>query len=182
MRLLRFTPIMLLTSHAFLGGCSSHTSEPGAAQSYQPLVTLDGWSSVSRLDDPFVSDGEVPADCVGPGFRLEQDSGWLEIDTGLCNWVTLSGMALHPVEVGQMLELDVSHYDLNAAEPSAAELRLTFESCAAWSKTIPIPSAAAVYSERFPSPCAPGDQGNVLFHLHNHGQNTYQLRSLSVLR
>ena len=84
--------------------------------------------------------------------------------------------------VGQSLELTVSHYDLNAPAPATAELRLRFEACDAWSATIPIPSAANVDKEQFASPCALPDGGAVLFHLHNHGQNTYQLQDLSSLR
>jgi hypothetical protein len=54
--------------------------------------------------------------------------------------------------------------------------------CEAWSKLIPIPSPAAVYEEQFASPCALAANGRVLFHLDNHGQNTYQLQELSSLR
>ncbi len=168
-----------------LGGCSSGsgpatTSAP--EPTYQTLVALDGWSSVSRSDDPFVEDVAAAPACVGPGFYLEQQYHWLEIDTGLCNWVTLSGGADSAVAKGQMLQLTVSHYDLTAAAPAEAELGLTLDDCEAWSKTIPIPSEAAVYKEQFASPCGLPERGSVLFHLNNHGQNTYQLQDLSSLR
>ena len=59
---------------------------------------------------------------------------------------------------------------------------LRLDDCDAWSKTIPIPSAANVYKEQFASPCALAENGRVLFHLNNHGQNTYQRQDLSSLR
>jgi hypothetical protein len=182
MRLYRLAPVTLLAAFSVLAGCADgDAKKASAAQNFQPLVMLDDWSGVDRDADPFVS-GDAPATCVGPGFRVEEDDNWLEVDTGLCNWVTLTGTALHAVEHGQLLELDLSHYDLNAAAPATAELRLTLEGCDAWEKSIPIPSAASVYVEQFPSPCALKESGRVLFHLNNHGQNTYQLRSLSVFR
>jgi len=164
-----------------LWGCANDQQPSEGEKTYQPLVELDGWSGVARDDDPFVVDADAP-DCVGDGFRIETEQKWVEIDTTACNWVTLRGRALHAVDVGQELQLDVSHYDLDAAEPASAELRLTLEGCAAWSKSIPIPGEANVYEEHFSSPCALEENGKVLFHLHNHGQNTYQLRSLLVLR
>jgi hypothetical protein len=174
----------LLASIGLLGGCSSSSGPAATAPepTYQRLVALDAWSSVSRAEDPFVDDVDAAPACVGPGFYLEQQYHWLEIDTGLCNWVTLRAGTLDAVTEGQMLQLTVSHYDLEAAAPAAAELRLTLDACAAWSKTIPIPSDAAVYKEQFASPCALPKHGSMLFHLNNHGQNTYQLQDLSSLR
>src|SRR4051812_6448624 len=126
-------------------GCSSHadpTSSPAPSASFQPLVLLTDWSSVSRDEDPFVTDAAAAPACVGPGFVLETDYAWLEIDTGVCNWVTLKASARDAVSEGQQLQLVVSHYDLNAAAPAEALLQLRFEDCDAWSTTIPIPSAA----------------------------------------
>jgi hypothetical protein len=169
-----------------LVGCSNHsdpapTTTPPATASYQPLVSLNDWSSVSRDDDPFVTDA-APPPCVGPGFVVERDSSWLEVDTGLCSWVTLRASAQSGVTSGQPLQLTVSHYDLNAGAPAEADLALRFEDCDVWSTTIPIPSAANVDKEQFASPCALNEGGTVLFHLNNHGQNTYQLQDLSSLR
>ena len=168
-----------------LGGCSSRsdptpTSTP--TPSYQPLVLLSDWSSVSRDEDPFVTDAAAAPACVGPGFVVESGTNWLEVDTGLCSWVTLRASARSAVSSGQQLQLTVSHYDLNAAMPAEADLALRFEDCDAWSTTIPIPSPAKVDKEQFASPCALSEGGTVLFHLNNHGQNTYQLQDLSSLR
>jgi hypothetical protein len=170
-----------------LGGCSSHSdpapaTTPTPSESYQPLVLLSDWSSVSRDDDPFVTDAGAPPPCVGPGFVVERDTNWLEVDTGLCSWVTLKASAHSGVSQGQQLRLTVSHYDLNAGAPAEADLALRFEDCDAWSTTIPIPSAANVDRQQFASPCALNEGAAVLFHLNNHGQNTYQLQDLSSLR
>ena len=167
-----------------LSGCS-HDAEPAPQptnDTFQTLVPLEGWSTVARADDPFVTDPEAAPACVGPGFRLEPDFEQLELDTGLCNWVTLTGKALFDVRAGQQLQLRFSHYNLDAAAPATAELALAFPDCDVWAKQIAIPGAAAVYKEQFASPCALKAGQSVLFHLHNHGQNTYQVQGLAVLR
>lgn len=173
-----------LAGVAALGGCAN---EPAPAaektnETFETLVPLDAWSSVARVDDPFIIDPEAAPACVGPGFRLETDLQQLELDTGLCNWVTLSGSALFDVSADQELRLDFSHYNLEAAAPATAELRLSFPNCKVWTKQLPIPGAADVYEEQFASPCALKAGQPVLFHLHNHGQNTYQLQDLAARR
>ncbi len=174
----------LLAALGVLGGCSNRGGPASTTpeRTYQTLVAIDQWSGVDRADDPFVEDPVTAPACVGPGFYVEDQFHWLEIDTGVCNWVTLSGSARSAVSKGQMLQLTVSHYDLDAAAPTAASLRLTLDGCDAWSKPIRIPNPAAVYKEQFASPCALAENGNVLFHLNNHGQNTYQLQDFSSLR
>lgn len=168
-----------------LSGCSNDGAEPSPTQvesRFETLVPLEGWSSIARADDPFITDPEAAPACVGPGFRLETDFQQLEIDTGFCNWVTLSGSALFDVSEHQSLQLEFSHYNLEAAAPATAELKLSFPECDVWTKELAIPGAAAVYKEQFASPCALKAGQSVLFHLHNHGQNTYQVQGLAVLR
>jgi hypothetical protein len=76
----------------------------------------------------------------------------------------------------------VSHFDLDAPSPAEGEARLLFGACPAWSKTVQIPSPAAVYTETFDSPCAIDEGDSVYFHLHNHGQNNWQLKEVAVER
>lgn len=141
-------------------------------------MELADFREVPRDEDPFVTElGAAPA-CDGPAFALEDQ--WLEIDTGLCNWVTLVAPARSAVAKGREVRLTVSHYDLEAPEPAQAQLLLSFDLCKAWSKQVPIPSAAAVYTESFESPCAIAAGADVYFHLHNHGQNNWQLQELAA--
>jgi hypothetical protein len=179
MRTALLVALMLAASPLF-GGC---VSEPNASEpepTFQTLVAQSEWSAVARDEDPFITDLDAAPECVGPGFRVEQQ--WLEIDTAECNWVTLAAPARFTVERGQELRVSLSHFDLNA--PAAAEgvAELTFRECDAWSKLVAIPSAAALYTETFASPCEVAARGRVYFHLHNHGQNNWQLQDVSVLR
>lgn len=166
-----------------LGGCSdppSHDRHHPSPASYQLLSSAPEWNEVAREADPFVGDPEQAPACVGPGFFVENE--WVEIDTGLCSWVTLEARARFDVARGQQLRLVVSHYDLSAIAPGEGVLRLQFGACEAWQKSVAIPNPAAVYSEELESPCAVEAGGTLFFHLHNHGQNTWQLQELAVLR
>jgi len=166
----------------FALSCSDGPVPAAPPKSYAPLVALDDWRGVERDADPFVADPEAVASCASPGFRVEEEQAWLELDTSSCAWVTVTAPALFAVEVGQALRIELSHFDLEAPEPAEAEVRLWFDDCEAWSESIPIPSAAEVSEEELASPCALKAGGDVYFHLRNHGQNTYQLQGIAVLR
>jgi hypothetical protein len=182
MRTLRSPVWKLLCAAAWLVSCAASKPLSESTQSYQPLVAFDAWTEVSRDEDPFITDVAAAPACASPGFHAEADQAWLELDTGLCNWMTVTANARAAVAEGEMLQVKLSHFDLNAPEPTEAQATLTFGVCDAWSKTIVIPSPAAVYADEVASPC-PLRAGNpVLFHLHNHGQNTYQLQAVSSLR
>lgn len=156
--------------------CGGEAPEPG----YEPLAGAEDWSQVERIADPFVTDVDQAPACLGPGFSVENT--WLEVDTGVCNWVTVQAGARFMVAPRQMLRLVVSHYDLSAIAAAEARLELRFGNCELWQKTVAIPSPAAVYTEELESPCAIEQGAPMLFHLHNHGQNNWQLQELSALR
>lgn len=177
---MRFWSLCAVT---LLAGCGDHDHPPTpeAETTLQSLVGVQDWASIAREVDPFVGD-DSPPECEVPGVRVEEEQSWLELDTTECGFITVAAGARFGVDEGQELTLNVSHFDLDAAEPARAELRLRFEDCDVWEKSIVIPSDANVYNERFASPCAIAQGGRAFFHLHNHGQNTYQLRDISVLR
>ncbi|RYZ06885.1 MAG: hypothetical protein EOO73_13920 [Myxococcales bacterium] len=180
--------ISSLCAAALLFGCGDHDHPPTPAEetTFQPLIEVEDLAPIGREVDPFVSEQppleEPPLECETSGVLLEEEQHWLELDTAECDFITVAAGARFAVEEGQELSLSVSHFDLKAAEPATAELRLRFEECDVWQKSIAIPSAANVLTERFAAPCGIAQGGQVFFHLHNHGQNTYQLRSLEVLR
>jgi hypothetical protein len=158
--------------------CGAEAPEPENTTRYEPLASPEDWSQVERTADPFVTDAAQAPACLGPGFSAENT--WLEVDTGVCNWVTLQASARLMVEPRQRLRLVVSHYDLSAIAPAEARLELRFGDCELWQESVAIPSPAAVYDEELESPCAIEQGAPMLFHLHNHGQNNWQLQELSA--
>jgi hypothetical protein len=163
-----------------LGGCASESSESEPRPGFEALVAPSEWRAVARDQDPFITDLDAAPECAGPGFRIEPQ--WLEIDTADCNWVTLEAPARFAIQRGEPLRITLSHFDLNAPSAAAGVAELSIGGCDAWSKSVPIPSPAAVYMEAFASPCEAGARARVHFHLHNHGQNNWQLQDLSAER
>jgi hypothetical protein len=160
--------------------CADEPATSAAGRSFRAFVELEDWKRVASDQDPFQAEPGVATSCTGPGFVAEEQ--WLEIDTGLCNWVTLTAAARLPVKAGQRVRVGLSHFDLDAPSPSEGLARLRLGDCDAWSRTVPIPSPAAVYSDEFESPCSIAQGKNVYFHLHNHGQNIWQLKEAAVER
>jgi hypothetical protein len=150
------------------------------ARSFRAVVELDDWEPVESEEDPFRAESGAATSCAGPGFVVEEQ--WLEIDTGLCNWITLTAPARLDVQAGQRVRVGLSHFDLDAPSPSEGLARLRLGDCDAWSRTVPIPSPAHVYSDVFESPCSVTQGESVHFHLHNHGQNNWQLKEAAVER
>lgn len=178
--LVRLAP--LLAASSLLVACSDAGTEAAseAPGSFRAVVELEDFRAVPASEDPFLTNPELAPICAGPGFFVEEQ--WLEIDTGLCNWVSLAAPARLAVEAGQTLRVGVSHFDLEAPSPAEGEAQLLLGGCQAWSKTVPIPSPAAVYMETFVSACSISEGDRVYFHLHNHGQNNWQLKEVALQR
>lgn len=176
MRSARFVGLVLAVA------CSTERAE---STSFASLIDMENWAPLSASEDPFASagsqgDASTPPGCGVLGFTVEQ--GMLEIDTGRCGFMTLEQPALEAVHEGQLVLLTLSHFDLTAPEPAEGVAALALGSCVVWSKTVPIPRAAEVYEEKFVSDCELDRGDPVLFHLHNHGQNNWQLARVEVER
>jgi len=169
----------LMSACAWAASCSA-VPERRSSDRLELLVVAEGWVEVAREDDPFITDLDAAPSCIGPGFTLEGE--WVEFDTGLCNWVTLEQAALGSVAKDQELVLSLGHYDLTSPKPAEARVALSLGSCSAWSKVLEIPQPAAVYDETFRSPCSLSAGGAVRLHLHNHGQNNWQLQRIAAWR
>lgn len=148
------------------------------------LVDAELWVAIPLDTDPFASWTDAPISCSPiAGYYPELDS--LEIDTTRCNFVTLAQPLRFALPPGAELEVEVIHFDLAAAEPGDARLALsvashsdagTFGSEApVWERIIAIPSPANRIVDRFTLERGASIGDRILFHLQNHGQNTWRL-------
>jgi hypothetical protein len=145
-----------------------------------PTAVIDhsAWRSYAASDDPLPAHQPPSIECGVAGFYPERLG--LEIDTGRCNYV----LAEHPAQVaiakGAELRFVVSHYDLVAPEPATAHVALSFGGDLQWQTTIDIPHAAQVIDTRLRASRALRDGEPIRLHLHNHGQNTWQVTTLEL--
>ncbi len=137
------------------------------------LVQHELWQPTQDERDPLASHRPAELVCGLAGYYVERNA--LEIDTSACNYVSLEQPLLHDVPAAATLELAFLHFDLVAESPAQAHVALFVGEDALWETLIDIPGRAAVRTARVEAPRALHKGERVLFHLHNHGQNTWLL-------
>jgi len=143
------------------------------------LIDHKGWHNFAAELDPLKSHQPATIACDIAGWYIEREQ--LEISTADCNYALLEHPALLAVAAGSEVLLELWHFDLNAPEPAEAHVAVLFGDKLQWETFIAIPSPGNVQqiSFRATRALAPGDA--VRLHLHNHGQNSWLLRTLHVL-
>lgn len=160
----------------FLVGCTVGT-EAGS------IVDHALWEYVPLESDPFKEFAPDEVVCAEGGYKAEgegQDQ-ILEIDTGICNFVTLEQPLPRSLKAGDTLEWSLWHLTLVYLEPAEAYVALTIGDTLLWERTMPIPSPAAAYSEELGVPLDLEAGTPIRVHLHNHGNNSWRFHKLSVI-
>jgi hypothetical protein len=160
-------------------------------QERMALVAAELWSAVPTERDPFLPWAEAEVDC-NPLVGFYAELGALEIDTGRCNFVTLDQTLPVALPEGAELEVELVHFDLVAAAPASARAALLFaraaddldgaEPATSWERRVAIPAPADRIVDRFRMNRSHSAGDRVLFHLQNHGQNTWMLVRIDWLR
>ena len=163
-----------------LGACVSDDGEDGAEDEEETgagtceLVDHELWEQIEAAEDPLADHRPQTVECGIAGAFLEFDR--YEVDTNFCNYLAVRQPSLGAIEEGQILELGLYHFDLTAPEPAEAHVAMLVEGEIMWERTIPIPGPGSVFDESFASPISAPAGSEVVFHLHNHGQNTWALQ------
>jgi len=150
-----------------LAGCAPETG---------PLVAMEAFELLPFSEDPIPDRPDDAVPCPRRATAIE--AGALELDSTVCDWITVQAPALIKVREGQDLELFFFHAALAAPEPTEAVMEVRLGDEVIWRQVDPVPSSDAFYDQAIPSPVAlsPGDP--VIVHVHNHGANTYTLAHL----
>ncbi|MCB9761122.1 MAG: hypothetical protein H6739_14880 [Alphaproteobacteria bacterium] len=146
-----------------------------------PLVDMSLWSRVEAADDPF-DDRPDDVRCSSAATYVEATTGTpsLEIDTGLCNYLLLSQPSLREVRADDLVEVWIFHDQLLADAPAEAHAVIRLGSWEAWGLRAPIPSDPEVYIESAEAPETFPEGTPVWLHLHNHGDNTWNLFEVTM--
>lgn len=142
------------------------------------LVDASAWVPLSADEDPLSS--HRPADAHCPEGAYTEEDGALEVETGYCSYVSLHQPLLAPVSRGDSLHAVVLHADLVFEEPAEAHVALVLDNHVVWQRNVAIPAEAALYDVTFPADHDLQVGSSVVFHLHNHGYNTWKLLSLEI--
>jgi hypothetical protein len=144
-----------------------------------PLLDPEAFVYADLAGDPLASHQPAEIRCGLTGFYPER--GELELDTGGCNYLYLEQPAPRAVPAGSALQLVLRHYDLAAPEPAQAHVAILFGDSVEWETTIDLPAPANAYEVTWRSSEALELLSPIRVHLHNHGQNTWIVSSLSAL-
>lgn len=163
--------------------CGGEGTSPGDAPTSETVVIapLTRLSEVDATEDPLDSHRPEIVDCNNlSGWYVED--GLLEANTAECDYLALVEGAAAPAYAGETLEFELSHFDLTAPEAAEAHIAILVEADIIWESTIPIPSDAQALeiSVELERDIQEGDLIGI--HLHNHGQNTWNLSPFTVQR
>lgn len=160
------------------------TCGDGARTEEVSLIDHKTWVKVALADDPFAAELAGEVTCGVGGHKFE--NGALEIDTAICNFVTLHQKTVNAAKACDELRLVFWHLPLFAGNEGAeayAAMRVGDKTLLDERITIgPQGVIEKSYTPKW-SLDAPIDAGtDVYLHIHNHGLNTWKLLSLTAHR
>lgn len=145
------------------------------------LVDHTIWTRVAEDDDLF---GDRPASvyCDEISAAPELLSGVVAfgVDTGGCNYVTVREPSRDYVAAGETLSVRLAHFALTAPSNSEAHLVVRLDDVVLLEERIPIPSAGAVLNRDVTAPRDIPIGAPLYFHVHNHGDNSYALATVTT--
>ena len=150
-----------------------------ATESLQ-LIEVNDWVMQSAAEDS--NSGHRPAEVICPDNSWGNEDGALEVETGYCNYLSLSQPAKVAVAKGDSLHLVLWHADLAFETPAQAHVAITVDGHNVWEADVDIPLAAEIYDLRIPIDFDAPAGSKVEYHVHNHGYNTWTLLQLEVER
>jgi hypothetical protein len=143
------------------------------------LIDHQQWQVLDAAADPLADHRPESVDCGSDGWLYEATT--LEVRTDFCNYLAVGQPSLVALEQGQLVQVIFYHYDLVAPEPALGHVAIMIDGQMLWEQEIAIPGDANVFIEEFASPITAELGSQVVFHLHNHGQNTWVLQDLMAM-
>ena len=151
-----------------------------AAVDKRSLVDVDAWTEQEAAADTFP--GHRPGDVQCPSNSWYNEDGALEVETGYCNYLSLTQPSLSAISAGDSLHLVLWHADLAFEQPATAHVAVTVDGSLVWEADVAIPAEANIFDRRIPLDFDAPAGSAVEFHLHNHGYNSWTLLQLEVER
>ncbi|MEQ8273141.1 MAG: hypothetical protein RMA76_11160 [Deltaproteobacteria bacterium] len=159
-----------------LAACSGNSAPP------EPVALIDhaAWVTGRVEVDPQGLHAPDPITCAAGTYHVDGLPPFetFEVTTGDCNFLTASQRTLAPVEAGDALRLIVWHLDLDATLPGPAHAAISIDGDILWELNVDVPSDAALYDVRIDAPRAFTRDADIVFHVHNHGTNEWNIQTV----
>lgn len=143
------------------------------------LVDHGAWELSSA--DPWPDHAPDPIECGPLAWSAENSGGEpsLEVRTDDCNYLVVEQPTLAELLPGDQLQFRLWHFDLIQFEPATGHAALSIGGVVYVDEEIAIPGEAEmIIREVFVDEEVPAG-APVVFHLHNHGANTWNLVEIS---
>ncbi len=147
---------------------------------WEPLITGEGWEVTPPSFDPYTAQRQERVLCAVSDYG--QEYGGIEVSTQRCGYITLQQPLLTSIVEGDLISLEIWHSLLVSDEESEGVVEISLRGAPLWSETLLIPSPPYSWSIKLESPISAERGELLLFHIHNHGANSYTLHSLAVAR
>lgn len=176
----RSLPLLLALLSPACGGEGS-TDDPISPSAPVVIAPLTGLVPMSGAEDPLKAHRPETLDCNNlSGWYIEE--GILEANTAECNYLALVEPAANAARAGEVVKTELSYFDLTAPEEAEAHIALLVEDDIIWEQTIAIPGDAKRLELSIELSRDIPEGAPIGIHLHNHGQNTWNLSPLTVVR
>ncbi len=144
------------------------------------LVDAEAWEVMGAGEDP-AADRPEEVVCVEEAWSVETIGGEasLEVDTSLCNYITMVQPLLDDLVVGDRVTGRIWHQYLSATEEAEAHLAYFLAGELAWEDWVPIPLDAGIVLPDFEIGVDAPAGTPLVLHLHNHGFNTWNVIDLN---
>ena len=148
------------------------------------LIAAENWTAVPLSEDPYASFHPGTNACPPTGYGLEDLGGEnsLYIDAQDCAYLTVAQPAAVEVDEGDRIRVRIWHFALVALDAATATIAMTVNGHSVFEAFVPIPSEGALLPDpnlRMEADFESDAGAPVLFHLRNHGTNSYNLIELS---
>jgi hypothetical protein len=142
----------------------------------EALVDNGLWVYASEKEDPFAAERPIEIQCPEWSYQLEY--GAFEVDTAGCNFLTVTQPILAKIRAGDRVIIALWHQNL-VAEPATAHVAVSLGGELLWETYVTIPSPPGAYTPEIVVSSDYPKGTPIIFHLHNHGSNNWQLLELT---
>jgi hypothetical protein len=181
---------LILTGSACSADSEADDSVPSGT--VLQLVDIYGWTVLDAASDPFsdrIDDVVCPAEGYGPDEPLA-----FEVALDVCNYFVGSQPLTEGLVRGQQVELIVGHgllapnasdkdpgRDGELPETPVAHVAVMLGERLLWEREIDIPTASRFYVTQHTMTADVPVGTPVIFHVHNHGPNTYRFVEMTTV-
>ena len=152
----------------------------------EPVELLDHGTWTVSDRDPWPAHAPEPIDCSALAWSYETVGGSpsLEVRTGSCNYLVVEQETVADALAGDVIQVRLWHYDLISFEAATAHAALRIGDVDVFDVEIPLPASEVVDAEMVVQEVTLSEDlptgTPAVFHLHNHGENTWNLVEISA--